>query len=314
MWPVATRSPGKTPRRTIKRDAVDRLISRFSRFLERSERSPLTTDTYVNDIISFMGWHEKANGDDSFDPRRVTTTDLRLYKRTLVEGSQLKPATVNRRLASIRCFIRWAGQVGLIQPGRLPAIPKTLRVARRGPRWLDRREQHALLRAVERGGHSRDIAVVKLLLNTGLRVAELCALTWQDIALSERKGTLTVRRGKGGKRREIPLNKDARNAALLMGYAELAGKNRPVFHGQRGPLTSRGVQMLLARYLAPAGLDGASPHTLRHSFCKNLVDAGVGLEQVAALAGHENLDVTRRYCEPSLKDLQKSVDLIGEDE
>ena len=70
----------------------------------------------------------------------------------------------------------------------------------------------------------------------------------------------------------------------------------------------------LAGYVNASGLDKASPHILRHTFCKNLVDAGVGLEQVAALAGHESLETTRRYCEPSLKDLQKAVDLVGEEE
>ena len=57
--------------------------------------------------------------------------------------------------------------------------------------------------------------------------------------------------------------------------------------------------------------DAVSPHTLRHTFCKNLVDAGVGLERVAALAGHESLDTTRRYCMPSLRDLEKAVELIS---
>ncbi len=55
------------------------------------------------------------------------------------------------------------------------------------------------------------------------------------------------------------------------------------------------------------------PHAvLRHTFCKNLVDAGVSLEKIAALVGHESLDTTRRYCEPSHHDLEKAVNLIGE--
>ncbi|MEJ7638356.1 MAG: tyrosine-type recombinase/integrase [Singulisphaera sp.] len=65
------------------------------------------------------------------------------------------------------------------------------------------------MRAVERAGKVRDLAVVRLLLNTGLRVQELCTLTWKDVAISERKGLLTVRRGTGGKHRQVPLNHDA---------------------------------------------------------------------------------------------------------
>lgn len=151
---------------------------------------------------------------------------------------------------------------------------------------------------MEHAGRTRDIAAVKLVLNTGLRVAELCAVNWKDIRLSDRQGTLTVRKGKGSKRCQIPLNKVARQALLALGYGEYAGKSAPVFVGQRGPLTPRVFQILLAPYVRAAGLKDVTPHSLRQRFCKNLVNAGVSLEKVAALAGHESLETTRRYCAP----------------
>jgi len=160
----------------------------------------------------------------------------------------------------------------------------------------------------------RDIAAVKVMLNTGLRVAEFCAVIWKDIRLSDRQGTLTVRKGKGSKRRQIPLNKDARQALLALGYHEHVGKATAVFVGQRGPLTPRGFQILLAPYARAAGLKDVTPYSLRHSFCKNLVDADVSLEKIAALAGHESLETTRRYCEPSLQDLQQAVEMVSEEE
>ena len=90
-----------------------------------------------------------------------------------------------------------------------------------------------------------------------------------------------------------------------LGYSQHAGQEAVILRGQRGPMTPRGVQTLLARYGA---------HALRHTFCKNLIDAGVGLEQVAALAGHESLETTRRYCTPSRLDLERAVERIGESE
>ena len=98
-------------------------------------------------------------------------------------------------------------------------------------------------------------------------------------------------------------------------YASLSGRPDSLFLGQRGPLTPRGVQSMLTRYARAAGregLEGLSPHALCHTFCKNLVDAGVGLEQIATLASHESLDTTRRYTEPSLRDLEKAVELISD--
>jgi integrase/recombinase XerC len=116
-----------------------------------------------------------------------------------------------------------------------------------GPRWLDRREQNALLRAAERAGEPRDLAVVRLLLNTGLRVQELCALTWKDVAVSERKGSLTVRHGKGRKHRQVPLNHNARAVLAALGHPQHAGQEAVILQGQRGPKAPRGVQALLAR-------------------------------------------------------------------
>ena len=121
-----------------------------------------------------------------------------------------------------------------------PSGPRPVPQERPGPRWLDRREQNALLRAVERAGKPRDLAVVRLLLNTGLRVQELCALTWKDVALSDRKGLLTVRHGKGGKHRQVPLNHDARAALAALGYPQHAGQEAVILQGQRGPMTPRG--------------------------------------------------------------------------
>ena len=159
-----------------------------------------------------------------------------------------------------------------------------------------------------------DHAAITLMLHSGVRVSELCALIWQDVHLSERRGLLTVRSGKGSKRRQIPLNRDARQMLRTLGYSEHAGTAEPIFWGQRGPLTPRGAQLLLARYARAAGLQRVTPHGLRHSFCKNLVNAGVGLEKIALLAGHDSLETTRRYCQPSLQDLEQAVELVSTEE
>ena len=294
-------------------------IESFARFLAQAERSPLTIKNYRGDLDAFAAWFERVNA-EAMAPAKVTPTDLRQFKRWLVEQRKLKPSSVNRKLATLKSFLTWAAAAG-ISPGLpVPAQgrswsgPQPVPQERPGPRWLDRREQNALLRAVERAGKSRDLAVVRLLLNTGLRVHELCALMWKDVTLSERKGLLTVRQGKGGKHRQVPLNQDARDALTALGYPRHAGEEAVILQGQRGSMTSRGVQSLLARYGPLARLEDLSPHALRHSFCKNLIDAGVGLEQVAALAGHESLETTRRYCTPSRLDLERAVERIGERE
>jgi Phage integrase family len=127
-------------------------------------------------------------------------------------------------------------------------------------------------RAVERGGQIRDIAMVTLLLNTGLRLQELCTLTWHDVQVTARTGLVTVTQGKGAKHRQLPLNAEARRTLVVLGYAVHAGSSAPVFMGQRGRLTPSGVQRLLRKYAHAAHLEVLSPHRLRHTFCKRLID------------------------------------------
>lgn len=77
-------------------------------------------------------------------------------------------------------------------------------------------------------------------------------------------------------------------------------------------MTPRGIQQLLKKYAERAALQNVTPHQLRHTFCKNLVNAGVGLEKIAMIAGHDSLESTRWYCEPSLQDLQQAVDRVSQ--
>jgi site-specific recombinase XerD len=182
------------------------------------------------------------------------------------------------------------------------------------PRWLTRQEQLALVRTVRAGGSQRDLAIIQTLLGTGLRISELAALTVSDVEISDRKGTLYVRSGKGGKARQIPLDKQTRQA--LSNYlverkpassADREDGNERLFLGQRGPISEPGINYLVTKYAYQARLEGCSSHTLRHSFGKNLVDAGTPLDQVATLLGHESLDTTRIYTRPSQKDLERAI-------
>lgn len=76
------------------------------------------------------------------------------------------------------------------------------------PKSLLKRDVDRLLRAAEREGNKRNLAILLLLRHTGLRVNELCALHVDDVSITERKGTVRVHAGKGDKDRTLPLNND----------------------------------------------------------------------------------------------------------
>ncbi len=281
-------------------------VSDFVAAMVEDEKSPNTIASYRDDLSRFASWYRGEYQSDP-DVGNLGASELRAWKTHLSEGLGQAPASVNRRLAALRSLSKWAQA----KRGSTPIpVPKSLREEARRPRWLTKKEQHALVRCVERGQDRRSIAIVALLLHAGLRIDELARLTWGQVAISERKGSLDVV-GKGRKRRVIPLNVEARNALLELDGRSPSAGSAPVIQGQRGPMTRKGIQKVVDAIGRAAKLDGFSAHVLRHTFCKRLADAGVRLEEIAALAGHESLDTTRRYVEPGQDELAAAVERIA---
>src|SRR3954462_8903803 len=198
----------RTDQSVGKQEDVDQLVGRFLADLERQETSPKTRSAYRLDLLHFAAWFARTVG-ETFSPEAVTPTDVRDYRSYLINVETRQPARVNRRLAALRRFFQWAKATGLTK--ELPTDNvKGVASSPRAPHWLEKRQVDRLIRTVEQHGGTRDQAIVKTLRHTGIRVSELCSLTLGDVESSERKGSLTVRSGKGGKFRILPLNRDAR--------------------------------------------------------------------------------------------------------
>ena len=288
-------------------------ITDFVTELGRQEVAEKTIRAYHADLAHVARWFEGATG-EPFRAAAVTPTDVRDYKAHLVAVERRQPATVNRRLAALRRFCLWAKAAGRCSDVVTDGV-KGVASAPRSPKSLEKRDVDRLVRMAERSGKKRDLALLQTLRHTGLRVSELCALRLGDVDISDRKGTVTVRRGKGAKFRTIPLNADVRQAlsAYLAVRPHVADDH--LFIGQRGRgLSEQAVWYLVAKYARQAGLDDVSPHTLRHTFGKQLLDATKDLVAVAALLGHEKLETTAIYTQPSERDLARAVALLEREE
>ncbi len=284
-------------------------LDNFILHLQSRDRSRHTINAYHLDLKQFGEWFAGVNGDE-MEPVNVTPTDLREFKHFLIEEEQLKPATINRKLASLRAFMKWAAGEKLLEVP--PRMPQGVEQVQSAPKALDRREMSALIRAVERHGSVRDQAIILVLINTGLRVQECSSLNVEDIEMSERKGKVIVRSGKGGKRREVPLNAEARRA-LSVYLDTREDDNQALFLSQQGSrLGSRGIQGVVAKYGRLAGLEDLTPHALRHTFCSNLLRGGVDIVTVAKLAGHADISTTSIYTQPTGKDMEKAVEGLVE--
>lgn len=281
-------------------------IAAFVADLARQDAAPTTIASYAADLRAFARWFPTATG-EPFAARAVTPTDVREYKAYLRTVARRQAATVNRRLAALRRFFGWAQGAGKI--AELPtAQVKGVPAAPRSPKALPKRDVDRLIREAERDGNKRNLAILLTLRHTGLRVAELCHLRLGDVAMSERKGQLLVHGGKGNKDRTIPLNNDVRLALTAYLAVRPALADDHLFVGQRGePLQPQAVQLIVKKYARRAGLADVTPHTLRHSFAKHVLDEGSDLATVSRLLGHERLETTAIYTQPTARDLEEAV-------
>lgn len=298
------------------------ILTQFSQALQAADLSEATISGYARDARSFMAWFVQSTG-EGFTLSIVTPSDIQAYRQYLQLNRRLKASSVNRKLAAISRLMHWAMEEKRIKEDPTKGIRLVPQQAQ-GPRYLSRQDQFALKRAAERDWQlakmrypkrwktrRRDAAIFVVLENTGLRLNELTGLKLGDIHLSERKGHLLVH-GKGNKERIVPLNNEARNA--IQAWLRIRPESSShllwisVETADKSGISGRSVQRSITRLADQAGLDDVTPHMLRHTFAKNLVDKGVSLEKVAALLGHANLNTTRTYITPSQQDLALAVE------
>src|SRR5205085_2033779 len=195
-------------------------------------------------------WHE-GQEDRCFTPQVIAPTLLMRYREYLRTSLCLKPSTVNRTLMSLKRYFAWTRKTHLIQSD--PASPiKFVPKEASPPRHLSDEEEEALVAAVNASGTLRDQTIITLLLHTGLRAQELCALTRQQIHLGKRNGTLRIM-GKRKKVREVPLNTTARS--ILNQYLETFSQGcQYLFPSEKTQkaLTGRALGHLVAKYAAQA--------------------------------------------------------------
>ena len=118
-------------------------------------------------MASFATWFEQTTG-EAFEPQAVDPREITDYRGFLLQRDS-KPATVNRRLIALRRFFLWAKRRGHANSSPFEIL-ENVQVKKQkevAPRWLSRKDQLALLRAVRRSDKARDLALIQMMLGTG---------------------------------------------------------------------------------------------------------------------------------------------------
>lgn len=265
-----------------------------------------TIKTYKAQLNKFFEWMAAHN--ESVKPEEITAIDAVEYRSHLQEQGR-KPATINTALRSIEAYCSW-----LVEEGRLSHNPlgkvKKIDQVQEVPKWLDKSEKYRLIRTAIHEKDKRNETIIFTLLLAGLRASELVRLVPEDIAISDRKGSITVRSGKGNKRRVVPIPKELRER--FTDYLPTRTASKWLFDSQRGEqLTYIGLYQLVDSIGKKAGIENLTPHILRHTYCHDLVSKGVAIEIVAKLAGHSKIETTMLYTLPGEQEMQAAVEKLN---
>ncbi len=296
---------------------METLIEQFLHYLtvERAV-SPRTVKAYQHDLSKFADFAHSLGIEEL---QKITKEDIRKFLSSLAQNGINKPnaaITRSRKLSSIKSFFKYLVHEEILEHNPAADI-ESPKIPEREPCYLTQEEYQALLDAVKRVAtpyyQFRDLAIVTLLLGTGIRLSELVGLTIQNVTLNNGSSVIKVR-GKGDKERTIPLNKDV--VAVLEKYL----KARPEVETDKlfvsrkdNGLSSGAVYHLVKTYLAAAGIKKvrAGVHSLRNIFATSLLNnKGIGLLQIQQLLGHKKLETTRRYLHISDTDLRNAVDSL----
>jgi integrase/recombinase XerD len=237
------------------------------------------------------------------------TTEIREFLAEVARRAG-KPSTTRGRFSALRTFFRWV----IEQPDAPIAVSPMAKMkappARSDqPDPLTAEQYRALLAAAKEGQAARrDTAILRLMVDTGLRASEVCALDIQDVDFEVRPPAVTVRLGKGRKGRRVFLGK--RGLAAVWRYLEREKRDpdEPLFvavsgrlNGER--LTRSGLLQLFRRLGAAAGVRSMHPHRLRHTFAVTFLRAGGNVYTLQELLGHTSLNMVRRYVQLAEADL-----------
>ena len=281
---------------------IDRILERLSclevpgkqhfenymRHKSRVNHKPRTIDSSFTSVMFFLDFYGKSGKSEL---KEIERSDLEAF----IEHEQdrgLHISSVKTRMASIVAFLHFLIEQDIIFGSFLKRrirlkLPETL------PRAINPADIKKLLSIID---DTRDRALVLLLLRTGIRIGEALGLTMNDVDLKDRKVHL-YEGEKNSMGRVVYLSNDA-VFALKRWLAYRNTTKEFVFYGQGNTrLSYSAARTRFVTYLTKAGLEhkGYTVHALRHTFASELLNAGMRLEVLQQLMGHQDIEVTRRY-------------------
>lgn len=277
---------------------MNQILINFLNSSKVYKKSLNTRKAYERDLTLFQLYLDQYN--ISLDNLNDVVVQTYLNQMKTREDKPVSPSTINRTLASISTFCHWSNQSEAIEDIDIPKIPH---ISQQPSKGLTKDEVNNLRLRVANDHNSnrlRNLAIVDLLIYSGFRVSELVSLNRDDIEYYKGIYTITVNITKNNEIKRAYL--DSKKFKYIKKYlnSRTDSSEALFISGRNKRISIRMVQTIINKY-------GLNVHMLRHTFCSILARDKVDIFTIASLSGHKDINVLRRYCNPTEEEMAAMV-------
>ena len=277
-------------------------LTEYTNYMTEQNKSTNTINSYVKDINLFF---EYFNTPPTFT---ISRDQIIQYKEYLQNTKNMNAKSINRALSSLKSYNEFMIREGYME--NLVVLSQhyiSIQKTSMSPTKTTMKEMNKFMNKVKQNEVVRNYYIVRLLLNTGIRVSELTNIKLTDIFLNKKKLRVI---GKGSKQREIPLNEkaieiiqDAIKDRENYGYAVNTLNSKYLFLSKKSEQLDTGtIEKIFNKYS-----NMITPHSCRHCFATNYLESGGRIDVLQMILGHSDPSTTMIYNHPSQTRIMESV-------
>lgn len=276
---------------------MENYIYQFLNYLQATKNlSQKTLSAYKCDLLQFMSFVVD-----------ITAPNICEYITYLNKTLNLKDTSIRRKIVTLQNFYNFLDTQGIIQTNPFTKLKFNFRQEKKLPKTLPINDVSRLLKCLDEDTqkmssyqqklYKRDVALLDLLISTGIRIGEAASITLDDIIVCEH--TVLIH-GKGRKQRLIYISSPITWERLytLMKERKKSQEKYLFLNSAGQPLSIYGIENIYRKYTKKAKINTKStPHYLRHTFATNLLANGADLRSVQEILGHSSVATTQIYTE-----------------